>query len=57
VLVYNNDGSTRRVNVVSGQIQPDDTVVISGDLKVGDRVVLVQSSSDTQGGPGGMFRP
>ena len=57
VLVYNNDGSTRRVNVVSGQIQPDDTVVVSGDLKVGDQVVLVQSSSDTQGGPGGMFRP
>jgi len=59
VLVYNGDGSTtRRVDVVSGQIQPDDTVVVSGDLQVGDQVVLVQSSStDAQSGPGGIFRP
>jgi HlyD family secretion protein len=57
VMTYNSDGSTRRVNVVSGQIQADDTVVVTGDLQVGDQVVLVQSSADTQGGPGGMFRP
>jgi RND family efflux transporter MFP subunit len=62
VSVYNTDGSTRRVDVVSGLIQADDTVVVQGDLKVGDQVLLVQTSGTTssQGGGvrgGGIFMP
>jgi multidrug efflux pump subunit AcrA (membrane-fusion protein) len=63
VLVYATDGSTRRVNIVSGLIQADDTVVVTGDLQVGDEVMLVESttttSSDTNGPQGGgdIFRP
>ena len=40
-----NNGATQRVNVVSGRILADDTVVITGDLKVGDEVLLVQQST------------
>jgi multidrug efflux pump subunit AcrA (membrane-fusion protein) len=64
VLVYAADGSTTRVDVVSGLIQADDTVVVTGNLKVGDQVMLVQSaattSNDTGNGPrggGGIFGP
>jgi multidrug efflux pump subunit AcrA (membrane-fusion protein) len=47
VMVYATDGSTRRVDVVSGQIQADDTVVVTGDLQIGDQVMLVQSTAAT----------
>lgn len=62
VSVYNADGSIRRVDVVSGLIQADDTVVVRGDLKVGDQVLLMQTSgtTSTQGGAirgGGIFMP
>jgi multidrug efflux pump subunit AcrA (membrane-fusion protein) len=62
VSVYNADGSTRRVEVVSGLIQADDTVVVQGDLKVGEQVLLVQTSGTTssQGEGirgGGIFMP
>jgi len=57
VNVYALDGSTTRVDVVSGLIQADDTVVVTGNLKVGDQVMLVQTSStssnDTTGPRGG----
>lgn len=41
------NGSIQRVNVVSGTIMSDDTVVVAGDLEVGEQVVLVvETSSD-----------
>lgn len=66
-----NNGSSERVNVVSGKII-NDTVVVTGDLKAGDKVQLTTSSSTTSstttssssnrqngGGPGGngIFMP
>jgi HlyD family secretion protein len=62
VSVYNADGSTRRVDVVSGLIQSDDTVVVQGDLKVGELVLLVQTSGTTSSQVegirgGGIFMP
>jgi HlyD family secretion protein len=63
VMVYAADGSTTRVDVVSGQIQADDTVVVTGNLKAGDQVMLVESTSTSiingangQSG-GGIFGP
>ncbi|MHB0966979.1 MAG: efflux RND transporter periplasmic adaptor subunit [Bellilinea sp.] len=55
VLISANGGS-QRVEVVSGRILEDDTVVIQGDVEVGDQVVLVQqstSSTTTGSGVGG----
>jgi HlyD family secretion protein len=59
VYVVAADGSSQRVDVVSGQIQADDTVVVQGNLKVGDKVLLLQSSSTTSttGRGGGGFFP
>jgi multidrug efflux pump subunit AcrA (membrane-fusion protein) len=50
-----SNGSTQNVSVVSGQILADDTVVITGDLQVGDQVILLlQASNSTTGlGSGG----
>ncbi len=59
VYVVAAGGTTKRVDVVSGQIQADNTVVVQGDLTVGDQVMLVQSNSTTSttgnGGGGGFF--
>jgi HlyD family secretion protein len=44
VWVIQSDGSTKRVDVVSGVIVGDQVVVV-GDLKEGDRVQLVTASS------------
>jgi HlyD family secretion protein len=44
VLVVQNDGSTKRVDVVSGAIVGD-LVVVTGDLKVGEHVQTDQQSS------------
>ncbi len=44
VLLIQNDGSTQRVDVVSGSIVGDQ-VVVAGDLQAGDRIQLVQTSS------------
>jgi len=52
VWVIQNDDLTKRVNVVSGAIVGDQ-VVVTGDLKEGDRVQLGQS--DGTQGPGGPF--
>ncbi|MRR31280.1 HlyD family efflux transporter periplasmic adaptor subunit, partial [bacterium] len=42
-----NNGILQRVNVVSGRILADDTVVVTGDLKVGDEVQLVSQTTTT----------
>jgi len=50
------NGAGQRVDVVSGRILADDTVVITGDIKMGDQVELVQQSTSTtttEGRPGG----
>ena len=62
VEVYSQDGSTTRIDVVSGLIQADDTVVVTGKLKVGEQVMLVQTSSTTTSNTtgsrgGGIFGP
>jgi HlyD family secretion protein len=44
VLVVQNDGSTKRVDVVSGAIVGD-LVIVTGDLKVGEHVQTDQQSS------------
>jgi multidrug efflux pump subunit AcrA (membrane-fusion protein) len=44
VWVIQNDNSTRRVDVVSGAIVGDQ-VIVTGDLKDGDRIQLVSTSS------------
>jgi HlyD family secretion protein len=44
VWVIQNDGSTKRVDVVSGSIVGDQ-VVVTGDLKQGDRIQMVNVSS------------
>lgn len=44
VWVILNDGSTQRVDVVSGSIVGD-KVVVTGDLKAGDRIQMVNTSS------------
>ncbi len=52
-VMISANGSTQRVEVVSGQILEDDQVVIQGDVEVGDQVVLVQqSTSSTTTGQG-----
>jgi multidrug efflux pump subunit AcrA (membrane-fusion protein) len=55
VFVVSSDGSTQQVSVVSGQILPDDTVIVTGDLQAGQSVGLMQSSSTgtNNGGFGG----
>lgn len=42
------NGSYERVDVVSGTILSDDTVVVSGDLTVGDFVLLIIEVSSTE---------
>jgi multidrug efflux pump subunit AcrA (membrane-fusion protein) len=44
VWVIQTDGSSARVDVVSGSIVGD-VVVVTGDLKEGDRLQLVNTSS------------
>ena len=55
VVVISSDGSTRQVSVVSGQILPDDTVIVTGDLQAGESVGLLSNSSTgtNNGGFGG----
>ena len=43
VWIIQSDGSTKRVDVVSGSIVGDQ-VVVTGDLQDGDRIQLVQTS-------------
>ena len=62
VYVVDSSGSTQQVTVVSGQILPNDVVIVTGNLKAGDTVGLLPSSTSTgnsggAGGMGGMFGP
>ncbi len=42
-----NDGTVEKVKVVSGAVQDNDTVVVTGDLKAGDRVQTETSATTT----------
>lgn len=57
VYVIGSDGSSQQVTVVSGTILPNDLVIVQGNLKEGDSVGLLQSSTGTNnlGGGGGRF--
>ncbi len=44
VMLVQNDGTTKRVDVVSGAIV-DDMVVVAGDVQAGDRVLVNNASS------------
>jgi multidrug efflux pump subunit AcrA (membrane-fusion protein) len=65
VMRVKTDGSTERVQVVTGDIS-DETVIVTGDLSKGDQIELFTSSSTTTtttqnrgglfGGMGGLFR-
>jgi multidrug efflux pump subunit AcrA (membrane-fusion protein) len=61
VYVIGSGGSAQQVKVVSGQILPDNTVIVSGNLKAGDSVGLLASTStgtnNNFGGGGGRFLP
>ncbi len=49
------NGTYQRVDVVSGTIMSDDTVVVSGDLKVGDFVLLIVEVTATEESSGTGF--
>ncbi len=58
VYVIAQDGSAQAVSVVSGTILPDNTVIVTGNVKAGDTVGLMPSTStgtSTGGGGGGGF--
>jgi multidrug efflux pump subunit AcrA (membrane-fusion protein) len=55
VYVVNSDGSTQRIPIVSGQILSDNTVIVSGNLKAGQSVGLLPSSSTGTNNTGGGF--
>jgi RND family efflux transporter MFP subunit len=48
VLVIEGDHSTRRVDVVGGEVAGD-LIAVTGDLKVGDRVQLLPDASAAEG--------
>lgn len=51
VLVLEGNGSTRRVNVIGGEIVGD-LVAVTGDLKEGDHVSLILTNADDLQGQG-----
>ncbi|MEW6400925.1 MAG: efflux RND transporter periplasmic adaptor subunit [Chloroflexota bacterium] len=55
VSVVNADGTTRRVDVVSGAIV-DERVVVEGDLQEGDQLLVAQNSDLNMPGPFGGSR-
>ena len=63
VDVINQDGTSQQVTVTSGQILQNNTVIVSGNLKAGEKVGLLSSSSTTSnnsngaGGGGRFFGP
>jgi multidrug efflux pump subunit AcrA (membrane-fusion protein) len=52
VYVIASNGSSQQVTVVSGTILPNDLVIVQGNLKEGDTVGLLQSSTGTNSGGG-----
>jgi HlyD family secretion protein len=62
VDVIGQNGSTQQVTVTSGQILPDNTVIVSGNLTAGETVGLLSNSTSgtsnsTGGGAGRFFGP
>ncbi len=59
VYVIGQNGSSQQVTVISGQILPDNTVLVTGNLKAGDTVGLMQSTTtnNSTGGGGRFFGP
>ncbi len=57
VYVVDANGNATQVSVVSGQILANNTVIVSGNLKAGDTVGLLSSTSTgtNSGGGGGIF--
>jgi len=58
VYVVGSNGSSQQVTVVSGQILPNNMVIVTGDLKSGETVGLLSSTStgtNSGGGGGGRF--
>ena len=55
VYVINSDGSSQQVPVVSGQILSNNTVIVSGNLKAGQTVGLLPSTSTGTNSTGGGF--
>ena len=53
VDVINQDGTSQQVTVTSGQILQNNTVIVSGNLKAGDKVGLLSSSSTTSNNSNG----
>jgi RND family efflux transporter MFP subunit len=54
VYVIPSSGTAQQVSVVSGQILADNTVIVSGDLKVGETVGLLTSTSTGTNNGGGL---
>ena len=54
-----DNGVTARVDVASGTILSDDTVIVTGNLTPGQQVVLILSTSTntSSNGMGGLFGP
>jgi len=50
--VIGSDGSAQQVSVVSGQILANNTVIVTGDLKAGETVGLLSSTSTGTNGGG-----
>jgi hypothetical protein len=51
VLVVQNDGSAKRVNIETSTVEGD-LVIVTGDLKEGDTLTISQNGN---GGPSGPF--
>jgi RND family efflux transporter MFP subunit len=54
VYVISSSGAAQKVSVVSGQILADNTVIVSGDLQVGETVGLLTSTSTGTNNGGGL---
>ncbi len=54
VYVIDANGNSTQVTVVSGQILPNNTVIVSGNLKAGDTVGLLASTSTGTNSGGGL---
>ncbi len=57
VYVLKQDGSYRRVSVISGRILENDRVVVSGDLREGDQVLLASQQISPPAGSDGRREP
>ncbi len=51
VTCLNPDGSTRRVDILSGDLEGD-LAIVAGDLQVGDQLLLAQGTNQTMPGSG-----